>query len=151
MEGKAMIVAMSRRICAALYAAIVKLRPTWHHDDDDKGLIKVMMTGSAADDAKLQPHIRNKQRREALARRFKNESEPQSACWVLVATPRRRAQLAQRDAVHTSARAAGHGRFFSSREDGAFVPQIARRRDNTPRWTDEAPLVRADMRSVKAR
>jgi type I restriction enzyme, R subunit len=76
MEGKAMIVAMSRRICADLYAAIVKLRPSWHHDDDDKGLIKVVMTGSAADDAKLQPHIRNKQRREALAKRFKNESDP---------------------------------------------------------------------------
>ena len=76
MEGKAMIVAMSRRICADLYAAIVKLRPSWHHDDDDKGLIKVVMTGSAADDAKLQPHIRNKQRREALAKRFKNNSIP---------------------------------------------------------------------------
>ena len=76
MEGKAMIVAMSRRICADLYAAIVKLRPSWHHDDDDKGLIKVVMTGSAADDTKLQPHIRNKQRREALAKRFKNNSDP---------------------------------------------------------------------------
>src|SRR5437868_12968639 len=71
-----MIVAMSRRICADLYTAIVKLRPSWHHDDGDKGLIKVVMTGSAADDAKLQPHIRNKQRREALAKRFKNESDP---------------------------------------------------------------------------
>jgi type I restriction enzyme R subunit len=76
MEGKAMIVAMSRRICADLYAAIVKLRPSWHHDDDDKGLIKVVMTGSAADDAKLQPHIRNKQRREAMAKRFKDVSDP---------------------------------------------------------------------------
>ena len=45
-----MIVGMSRRICAELYSAIVKLRPSWHHDDDDKGLIKVVMTGSAADD-----------------------------------------------------------------------------------------------------
>src|SRR6202050_3288549 len=75
MEGKAMIVAMSRRICADLYSAIVKLRPSWHHDDDDKGLIKVVMTGSASDDPKLQPHIRNKQRREALAKRFKNEND----------------------------------------------------------------------------
>jgi type I restriction enzyme, R subunit len=54
----------------------VKLRPWWHHDDDDKGLIKVVMTGSAADDAKLQPHIRNKQRREALAKRFEDEHDP---------------------------------------------------------------------------
>lgn len=76
MEGKAMIVGMSRRICAELYAAIVKLRPSWHHDDDDKGLIKVVMTGSAADDAKLQPHIRNKKRREDLAKRFKDPDDP---------------------------------------------------------------------------
>jgi type I restriction enzyme R subunit len=74
MQGKAMIVGMSRRICADLYAAIVKLRPSWHHGDDDKGLIKVVMTGSAADDPKLQPHIRNKKRREDLAKRFKNEN-----------------------------------------------------------------------------
>jgi len=71
-----MIVAMSRRICADLYAAIVNLRPSWHHDDDDKGLIKVVMTGSAADDQKLQPHVRNKQRREALAKRFKDPGDP---------------------------------------------------------------------------
>lgn len=76
MEGKAMVVGMSRRICADLYAAIVKLRPSWHHDDDDKGLIKVVMTGSAADDAKLQPHIRNKKRREELAKRFKELDNP---------------------------------------------------------------------------
>jgi type I restriction enzyme R subunit len=76
MEGKAMIVGMSRRICADLYAAIVKLRPSWHNDDDDKGLIKVVMTGGADDDAKLQPHIRNKKRREALAKRFKNDNDP---------------------------------------------------------------------------
>lgn len=76
MEGKAMVVGMSRRICAELYSAIVKLRPSWHHDDDDKGLVKVVMTGSAADDAKLQPHIRNKKRREDLAKRFKDENDP---------------------------------------------------------------------------
>jgi type I restriction enzyme, R subunit len=76
MEGKAMVVGMSRRICAELYSAIVKLRPSWHHDDDDKGLIKVVMTGSAADDLKLQPHIRNKKRREELAKRFKDENDP---------------------------------------------------------------------------
>ncbi|HEY6253739.1 MAG TPA: type I restriction endonuclease subunit R, partial [Candidatus Angelobacter sp.] len=76
MEGKAMIVCMSRRICADLYQQIVKLRPSWHQDDDDKGLIKVVMTGGADDDAKLQPHIRNKKRREALAKRFKDPGDP---------------------------------------------------------------------------
>lgn len=76
MEGKAMVVAMSRRIAADLYAAIVKLRPSWHHDDDDKGLIKVVMTGGADDDQKLQPHIRNKKRREDLALRFKDPDDP---------------------------------------------------------------------------
>jgi type I restriction enzyme R subunit len=45
MDGKAMIVCMSRRICVDLYKAIVRLRPTWHHDDDEKGAIKVVMTG----------------------------------------------------------------------------------------------------------
>ena len=60
LDGKAMIVCMSRRICVELYNAIVKLRPDWHHDDDDRGTIKVVMTGSAADDQTMQPHIRNK-------------------------------------------------------------------------------------------
>ncbi|MBE9041778.1 type I restriction endonuclease subunit R, partial [Oscillatoriales cyanobacterium LEGE 11467] len=71
-EGKAMIVCMSRRICVDLYNAIIQLRPDWHHEDDDKGANKVVMTGSAADDGKMQPHIRNKRRRKALAKRFKN-------------------------------------------------------------------------------
>ncbi len=57
MDGKAMIVCMSRRICVDLYKAIVKLRPDWHHDDDDKGIIKIVMTGSASDPAGLAaPH-----------------------------------------------------------------------------------------------
>ena len=51
MEGKAMVVCMSRRICVELYDAIISLRPSWHHPDDDKGLIKVVMTGSASDPA----------------------------------------------------------------------------------------------------
>mgnify|MGYP006874562540 CR=1 FL=1 len=59
-DGKAMIVCMSRRICVALYNEIVKLRPDWHSDDDDKGKIKVVMTGSAGDDDFLQPHIGGK-------------------------------------------------------------------------------------------
>jgi type I restriction enzyme R subunit len=72
MEGKAMLVCMSWRICVALYDAITKLRPQWHSDDDETGDIKVVMTGSAADDVSWQPHIRNKARREFLARRFKD-------------------------------------------------------------------------------
>jgi type I restriction enzyme R subunit len=76
LEGKGMIVCMSRRICVALYDEIVRLRPEWHHEDDDKGAIKVVMTGSAADPAAWQPHIRNKPRREALAKRFRDPEDP---------------------------------------------------------------------------
>jgi type I restriction enzyme R subunit len=76
MEGKAMIVCMSRRICVDLYNAIVKLHPQWHHPDDDKGEIKIVMTGSASDPLEWQPHIRNKERREGLARRFKEAKDP---------------------------------------------------------------------------
>lgn len=72
MDGKAMIVCMSRRICVELYNAIIQLRPDWHHQDDDKGAIKVVMTGSASDKQELQPHIRNTVRRKALANRFKD-------------------------------------------------------------------------------
>ena len=75
-DGKAMVVCMSRRICVDLYNAIVKLRPDWHDDDDDKGIIKIVMTGSASDPLGMQPHIRNKPRREELAKRFKNASDP---------------------------------------------------------------------------
>ena len=75
-EGKGMIVSMSRRICVALYEAIVQLRPDWHHDDDAQGVIKVVMTGSAADDPDWQRHIRNKPRREALAKRLKDPADP---------------------------------------------------------------------------
>jgi len=76
MAGKGMIVGMSRRICVELYKEIVRLRPQWHHDDDDKGAIKVVMTGSASDPADWQPHIRNKPRREVLAGRFRDASDP---------------------------------------------------------------------------
>lgn len=67
MDGKAMIVCMSRRICIDLYKEIIKLRPEWHSDEDDKGFIKIVMTGSASDPQDWQPHIRNKARREILA------------------------------------------------------------------------------------
>jgi type I restriction enzyme R subunit len=76
MDGKAMIVCMSRRICFELYEAIRKLRPKWHHKDDDQGVIKIVMTGSASDPLAWQDHIRNKPRREALAKRFKNGNDP---------------------------------------------------------------------------
>jgi type I restriction enzyme R subunit len=72
MDGKAMVVCMSRRICVELYKAITALRPQWNGGDDDKGSIKVVMTGSATDPVHWQPHIRNKQRREALANRFRD-------------------------------------------------------------------------------
>ena len=73
-NGKAMIVCMSRRICVELYNAITKIRPDWHADDDDKGVLKVVMTGSACDEETWQPHIRNKPRREALAKRFQKSA-----------------------------------------------------------------------------
>ena len=76
LEGKGMIVCMSRRICIELYRAICKLRPQWHSDDDDKGFLKVIMTGSATDAVEWQPHIRSKSRREEMAKRFKNPAHP---------------------------------------------------------------------------
>ena len=76
LEGKAMVVCMSRRICVDLYRELVRLRPEWEHADDDKGEIKVVMTGSASDPLDWQPHIRNKGRREALARRFRDVDDP---------------------------------------------------------------------------
>ena len=76
MDGKGMIVCMSRRICVDLYKAIVKRRPDWHNADDKKGVLKVVMTGSASDDTSWQPHIRNKTRREQMATRFKNAEDP---------------------------------------------------------------------------
>jgi len=75
MDGKAIVVCMSRRICVELYNAVMSLRPNWHHIDDDKGIIKIVMTGSAADSVEWQDHIRNKVRREALAKRFKDPKD----------------------------------------------------------------------------
>lgn len=74
-EGKAMIVCMSRRICVDIYNTIVKLRPEWHSTDDAQGDIKVVMTGSASDETDWQIHIRNKERREKLANRFKDPKD----------------------------------------------------------------------------
>ena len=76
LDGKAMVVCMSRRICIDLYCELVWLRPDWHHEDDDHGRIKVVMTGAPSDPSCWQPHIRNKSRREALAKRFRNPDDP---------------------------------------------------------------------------
>jgi type I restriction enzyme R subunit len=76
LEGKGLVVCMSRRICVDLYNAIVALRPEWHSTDDAQGAIKIVMTGSAADREEWQPHIRSKARREALARRLKDPADP---------------------------------------------------------------------------
>ncbi len=72
LEGKAMIVCMSRRICVDLYNALIKLRPSWHDPDDTKGSIKVIMTGSVTDPVPWQQHVRNKPRRKAIGDRMKN-------------------------------------------------------------------------------
>ena len=76
LEGKAMIVCMSRDICAQLYNAIVALRPDWHDSDPEKGMIKVVMTGSAADKELLQPHLYSKQVKKRLEKRFKDAKDP---------------------------------------------------------------------------
>jgi type I restriction enzyme R subunit len=76
LEGKGMIVCMSRRICIDLYNAIIQLRPDWHSPHDDKGTIKVVKTGNAADGPAWQQHIRTKSRREALAKRLKDPQDP---------------------------------------------------------------------------
>ena len=74
-DGKAMIVCMSRRICIDLYRELIRLRPEWHHEDDAEGEIKVVMTGSASDPPDWQPLIRNKKRREILAKRFRDPGD----------------------------------------------------------------------------
>jgi type I restriction enzyme R subunit len=74
-EGKAMIVCMSRDICARLYNEIVALRPAWHSEDPAQGAIKIIMTGSAADTALLQPHIYSKATKKQLEKRFKNAKD----------------------------------------------------------------------------
>ncbi len=75
-SGKAMIVAMSREISVHLYNAIVALRPEWHDDDSEKGIIKVVMTGSASDKPLLRPHIYSKQVKKRLEKRFKDPEDP---------------------------------------------------------------------------
>ena len=76
MDGKAMVVCMSRRICIDLSRELVRLRPDWHDADDAAGALKVVMTGDPSDPLDWQPHIRNKPRREALAKRFRDPDDP---------------------------------------------------------------------------
>ncbi len=76
MNGKAMAVCMSRRICVALYDHIIALRPEWHSTDDDKGAVKIVMTGAASDPLDWQQHIGTKKRRDDLARRARNPDDP---------------------------------------------------------------------------
>ena len=76
LQGKAMVVTLSRRICVALYNEIVALRPTWHSDDDKAGVVKVVMTGSASDDPAWQPHIGSRARRDLIAKRAKDAEDP---------------------------------------------------------------------------
>jgi len=80
-EGKALIACMSRRICVDLYNHIIKIRPGWHDDDDRKGTIKVLMTGSTDDPPDFQPHIRNKYRRDQIKKRF---ADPKSSLKLLI-------------------------------------------------------------------
>jgi type I restriction enzyme R subunit len=76
LDGKAMIVCMSRRICVDVYNAIKSKRPDWCTQNDKTGQVKVVMSGSASDHREWQEHIRSKQEREDMAARFKDENDP---------------------------------------------------------------------------
>jgi type I restriction enzyme, R subunit len=76
LDGKAMVVCMSRRICVALYKAITALRPEWHSEDDTLGAIKIVMTGAASDPAEWQMHVGSKSRRDLLAKRARDPNDP---------------------------------------------------------------------------
>ena len=76
MKGKGMIVCMSRDIASRLYDEIIRIRPEWHSEDDDKGEIKVVYTGSASDPPHIQRYVRNKRRRENIKQRFKDPKDP---------------------------------------------------------------------------
>ncbi|TAJ93283.1 MAG: type I restriction endonuclease subunit R [Gammaproteobacteria bacterium] len=76
LDGKAMVVCMSRRICVKLYDEIVNLRPDWHSVDDNAGAVKIVMTGAASDPQEWQQHIGNKARRDLLAKRARDPKDP---------------------------------------------------------------------------
>ena len=133
LEGKAMVVCMSRRICIDLYQALARLRPDWHDDDDDNGAMKVVMTGSASDPVDWQPHIRNKVRREELAQRFRNPGDAlkDSARARHVADRLRCAELAHNVRGQADARPradAGHrprvNRVFKDKPGGLVVDYL---------------------------
>lgn len=78
LDGKAMVVCMSRRICVRLYEEIVKLRPDWHSTEDNAGAVKIVMTGAPSDPQAWQQHIGNKPkaRRDLLAKRARDPKDP---------------------------------------------------------------------------
>ncbi|WP_306524216.1 type I restriction endonuclease subunit R [Dokdonella sp.] len=76
LDGKAMVVCMSRRICVKLYGEIVKLRPDWHSTDDNAGAVKIVMTGAASDPQEWQQHLGNRARRDLLAKRARDPKDP---------------------------------------------------------------------------
>lgn len=76
LDGKAMVVCMSRRICVKLYEEIIKLCPGWHSTDDNTGAVKIVMTGAASDSQEWQQHIGNKARRDLLAKRARDPKDP---------------------------------------------------------------------------
>jgi len=75
MEGKGLIVTMSRRIAVELYEEIIKLRPQWHNDDINEGFIKIVMTGAASDPQNYQKHLHSKEERDILAARIKDPQD----------------------------------------------------------------------------
>lgn len=76
LDGKAMVVCMSRKICVKLYDEIMRLRPDWDTEDDASGVVKIVMTGAASDPPEWQKHIGNKARRDLLAKRARDPSDP---------------------------------------------------------------------------
>ncbi len=76
LDGKAMVVCMSRRICVDLYNEIVRLRPEWHSNEDEQGAVKVVMTGSGEDPVAFHSHVRGKERQKAIEKRFKDPNDP---------------------------------------------------------------------------
>jgi type I restriction enzyme R subunit len=76
MDGKAMLVCMSRRICADMYDQLTALRPEWHSEDDERGAVKLVMSGSATDPPEWQRHVRSKGRNDAISRRLKDPADP---------------------------------------------------------------------------
>ncbi len=75
-DGKAMIVGMSRNICVDLYDQIIKMRPEWHDSDHRKGTIKIVFHSSASDNEKLRPHAYTEPQKRELADRFRDEKDP---------------------------------------------------------------------------